>query len=161
MGRLWFATSASALLLLRMPGSGGERGLLRGIHRRNGSVRLDTGGPLRDRLLRELEAYFSGDLKRFRIPTAAVGTTFQRRVWETVSRIPYGATRSYGSVAREVGVPGGARAVGQANGANPVPLVVPCHRVTASDGGLGGYSSGVKHKRYLLEWERRNAEGRS
>ena len=76
-------------------------------------------------------------------------------------KIPYGRTRSYGDVAADLGIPKGARAVGQANGRNPVPLVIPCHRVIAGGGGLGGYSAGIEQKRFLLEWERRTTDGRS
>ena len=76
-------------------------------------------------------------------------------------KIPYGKTRSYGDLAADLGIPKGPRAVGQANGRNPVSLLIPCHRVIASDGGLGGYSGGIEIKRFLLEWERRNKAGPS
>jgi O-6-methylguanine DNA methyltransferase len=103
---------------------------------------------------REMEEYFRGERKIF---TARVdfieGTTFQRRVWRALRTIPYGEVRSYAWVAQEVGKPGGARAVGAANGRNPVAVVVPCHRVVNADGGLGGYSGGLEVKRKLLALE--------
>jgi O-6-methylguanine DNA methyltransferase len=103
---------------------------------------------------REMEEYFRGERKVF---TARVdfieGTPFQRRVWRALRTIRYGEVRSYAWVAQEVGKPGGARAVGAANGRNPVAVVVPCHRVVNADGGLGGYSGGLEVKRKLLALE--------
>lgn len=106
------------------------------------------------RVRASLEAYFLGDLAA--IDSLAVsprGTEFQRSVWEALRRIPVGETRSYAEIAADVGRPGAVRAVGQANGANPVALVVPCHRVIRSDGSLGGYGFGLDTKRWLLAHE--------
>jgi len=86
------------------------------------------------------------------------GTAFQRRVWEASRRIPIGSVWSYGELARRIGAPGASRAVGNALGANPVPIVIPCHRVIQSDQGLGGFSSGLRWKRFLLEHERGQLE---
>jgi methylated-DNA-[protein]-cysteine S-methyltransferase len=86
-------------------------------------------------------------------PDISQGTAFQRRVWEEAGKIPRGEVRSYGWLAKRIGIPGGARAVGQAMGSNPLPIVVPCHRVVAADGGLGGFSSGLENKRFLLSLE--------
>lgn len=103
---------------------------------------------------RELESYFVGELYRFQTPIDLLwGTPFERKVWRQVSRIPYGKTRSYREVAESVGVPRGYRAVGRAVGKNPIPIIIPCHRVIRSDGGLGGFSAGVEAKRYLLKLE--------
>jgi len=103
---------------------------------------------------RELEGYFASELYRFQTPIDLLwGTPFERRVWREVSRIPYGETRSYREVAESIGVPRGYRAVGRAVGKNPIPIIIPCHRVITSDGGLGGFSAGVKAKRYLLQLE--------
>ena len=103
-------------------------------------------------VLAELEAYFAGRLRAFATPLAPVlGTPFQRRVWQALTRIPFGTTWSYKRLAAEAG--GVARAVGQANGANPVCLVVPCHRVISADGSLGGYTGGLERKRWLLRHE--------
>jgi methylated-DNA-[protein]-cysteine S-methyltransferase len=88
---------------------------------------------------RQLAEYFAGDRREFELPLAGAGTTFQRAVWHALSDIPYGETRSYADIAVCVGRPGAARAVGQANRRNPLPVFVPCHRVIAADGALGGY----------------------
>jgi len=100
---------------------------------------------------RQLAAYFAGDLKAFDLPLAPAGTDFQRRVWGALLTIPYGQTWSYAELAREVG--SASRAVGLANGKNPIALVIPCHRVIGSDGSLTGYGGGLDRKRYLLELE--------
>jgi methylated-DNA-[protein]-cysteine S-methyltransferase len=103
----------------------------------------------------ELQAYARGDLETFSFAVDPAGTDFDHRVWQAVARIPYGATETYGAIARTIGVPGGARAVGHANGRNPLPLVIPCHRVVAAGGGLGGYGGGIPLKRRLLALEAR------
>ncbi|MGC8794731.1 MAG: methylated-DNA--[protein]-cysteine S-methyltransferase [Bryobacteraceae bacterium] len=105
--------------------------------------------------LRQLQQYFRGERRRFELPVRLQGTAFQREVWRALEDIPYGETRSYGEVARAIGRPRAARAVGAANGANPVAIVVPCHRVIESGGGLGGYGGGRRLKQFLLDLERR------
>jgi methylated-DNA-[protein]-cysteine S-methyltransferase len=100
----------------------------------------------------QLEEYFAGERRDFDLPMALDGTPFQREVWSELQRIPYGETISYGELARRVGRPNGPRAVGQANGRNPVPIIVPCHRVVAHNG-IGGYGGGLKVKRALLAVE--------
>ena len=108
---------------------------------------------------RELKEYFAGARRDFSLPLAAEGTVFQRSVWEALCRIPFGGTRSYGQLALELGKPHASRAIGQANARNPLPIVVPCHRVVAADGGLGGYlgdweeGRGTAIKRWLLAHE--------
>lgn len=102
----------------------------------------------------QLRAYFQKRLRRFDVPLELEGTPFQRAVWSALQRIPYGETRSYREIAAEIGRPPAARAVGQANRANPVALIVPCHRVIAAGGSLGGYASGLELKRFLLDLER-------
>jgi len=101
----------------------------------------------------QLEEYLSGARTAFTLPLCPRGTPFQLSVWHALADIPYGQTVTYGELARRVGRPGAARAVGQANGANPLPVVLPCHRVVASGGRLGGYGGGVALKRRLLELE--------
>ena len=101
----------------------------------------------------ELVEYFTGSRTQFDIEAAPNGTTFQLAVWKQLLKIPYGETRSYGQVAAALGQPGAARAVGMANHRNPVPIVIPCHRVVAAGGGLGGYGGGVELKRRLLQLE--------
>jgi methylated-DNA-[protein]-cysteine S-methyltransferase len=102
---------------------------------------------------RQLEEYFAGRRTAFTLPTAAAGAPFQQRVWTLVARIPYGRTRTYGDLARELGNPALARAVGAANGRNPLSIVVGCHRVVGSDGALTGYGGGLERKRRLLDFE--------
>lgn len=101
----------------------------------------------------QLQEYFEGKRKSFELQLAAEGTEFQRQVWEKLVEIPYGCTRSYGEIARELGVPGASRAVGRANATNPIAIVVPCHRVIGSNGTLTGYAGGIDMKEKLLAFE--------
>ena len=105
----------------------------------------------------QLAAYFAGELTRFELPLAPHGSAFDQRVWGELRRIPYGATISYGELARRVGDPSAARAVGAANGRNPLPIVVPCHRVIGANGSLTGFGGGIATKKFLLEHEQRHA----
>ncbi len=102
----------------------------------------------------QLEAYFAGDLIEFELDLELMGTDFQRRVWAALLTIPYGETRSYGEIASQIGSPGGSRAVGLANGHNPIGIIVPCHRVIGANGSLTGYGGGIHRKKSLLEMER-------
>ncbi|NQV51338.1 MAG: methylated-DNA--[protein]-cysteine S-methyltransferase [Candidatus Marinimicrobia bacterium] len=102
----------------------------------------------------QLNEYFAGERTSFELPIRVEGTDFQRKVWRELLQIPYGVTRSYGEIANKLGSPGGMRAVGAANGQNPLPIIVPCHRVIAADGSLGGYTGGLDIKHKLLELER-------
>ena len=123
-------------------------------HRRSASLDL---GPRDDAaaagVAAQLVEYFDGRRTAFDLELAPVGTAFERRVWERLRAIPFGATTTYGALARELGDPGAAQAVGAANGRNPISIVVPCHRVLGADGGLTGYAGGVAAKRYLLDLE--------
>jgi methylated-DNA-[protein]-cysteine S-methyltransferase len=101
----------------------------------------------------QLQAYFAGELRDFELPLAAEGTPFQQRVWRALCDIPYGETISYGELARRIGQPSAARAVGLANGQNPIAIVVPCHRVIGANGSLTGYGGGLERKRWLLAHE--------
>jgi methylated-DNA-[protein]-cysteine S-methyltransferase len=101
--------------------------------------------------------YFAGERTHFDIPITFVGTEFQRRVWTALRSTPYGRTASYGEIARQIGNPAASRAVGRANGRNPIGIVVPCHRVVGSTGHLTGYGGGLERKRFLLEFERGHA----
>jgi len=102
----------------------------------------------------QLAAYFAGELRRFDLPLALDGTPFQRRVWQALTAIPYGTTTSYSALAEGLGRPAGARAVGAANGRNPISIVVPCHRLVGATGDLVGYGGGLDTKRRLLAHER-------
>jgi len=104
--------------------------------------------------VRQLRTYFAGELRDFDLLLAPQGTPFQLRVWRELRNIPYGQTISYGELARRVGSPKGSRAVGLANGANPISIVVPCHRVIGSNGKLTGYGGGIENKELLLALEK-------
>ncbi|MEU2160810.1 methylated-DNA--[protein]-cysteine S-methyltransferase [Streptomyces chengbuensis] len=109
--------------------------------------------PFRE-VIRQLDAYFAGDLKEFDLPLHLAGTPFQRAVWEQLLLIPYGETRTYGELAGSLGSTGASRAVGLANGKNPIGIIVPCHRVIGASGGLTGYGGGLDRKQRLLAFER-------
>jgi len=102
----------------------------------------------------QLDAYFAGELTDFDVELDMRGTEFQRRVWQALLTIPYGETRSYGEIAEQIGAPGAARAVGLANGHNPIAIIVPCHRVIGASGKLTGYGGGLDRKQTLLELEK-------
>lgn len=136
-----------------------DEGVLSGLyfeeHRRGPTVegrgtRSETGF---DEVRRQLGEYFAGERRRFDLDLAPRGDAFKRRVWRLLEEIPYGETRSYGDLARQLGDPGLAQAVGAANGRNPLSVIVPCHRVVGADGGLVGYAGGLDRKRFLLDLE--------
>ena len=135
-----------------------EPRLRRLLGRHYGDYALTEGAaPLA--VTKALDAYFAGDLTALdRLPTATAGTPFQRAVWKALRQIPAGATLSYGALAAKLGKPGASRAVGLANGSNPLAIVVPCHRVIGANGSLTGYAGGVERKTWLLEHERRHAK---
>jgi methylated-DNA-[protein]-cysteine S-methyltransferase len=109
---------------------------------------------------KQLAEYFSGARQTFDVPLKLAGTSFQRRVWQELVRIPYGSTITYSELARRVGNPSASRAVGHANGRNPISIIVPCHRVVGTSGKMTGYAGGINKKRWLLEWESRTASQR-
>lgn len=109
-------------------------------------------------VIAQLSEYFAGERRRFELPLAPRGTEFQLRVWRALTEIPYGKTTSYGELARHIGKPNASRAVGLANGANPLPIIVPCHRVIGADGTLTGFGGGLPIKRRLLALESVAAE---
>ena len=125
------------------------------VERTYGAAGREVQAPFRE-VIHQLREYFEGKRLVFRTPLDLdQGTPFQRKVWRALQGIPYGETVSYKEIARTIGQPSAARAVGGANGANPIPIIVPCHRVVASDRGLGGYSAGLEIKTRLLELEAR------
>ena len=123
---------------------------------RSGPSRL-TG--VLDRAVAQLAEYFAGQRREFSLGLALRGTSFQRLVWESLQRIPYGETCGYGELARALGRPAASRAVGAANGRNPLSIIVPCHRLIGADGGLTGYAGGLAAKRWLLDLERAGKPG--
>ena len=132
---------------------------LTGLNFQAGKRPADIGaGWLHDELpfrevIAQIQAYFSGELRRFELPLQPRGTFFQQQVWRELQAIPYGEMISYGELARRLGKPAAARAVGAANGANPIALVIPCHRVIGSNGHLTGYGGGIPIKKALLAHE--------
>ena len=122
--------------------------------RRGGGAGAET--PLLARGRAQLLEYFQGKRRVFDLPLAPQGTPFQRRVWSALTEIPYGTVISYKELARRVDRPKGFQAVGQANGRNPLPIFLPCHRVVGADGSLTGYAGGLELKQFLLELERNN-----
>lgn len=142
-----------------------EAGALAGIQMHEQKHRREVPATFRhdDRglayAIEQLNAYFAGELSEFDLPMTMHGTEFQRRVWAALCEIPYGETISYGELARWVGNPKASRAVGLANGRNPIAIVVPCHRVIGADGSLTGYGGGLERKVWLLEHEAANRPG--
>lgn len=122
--------------------------------RRYGAASVSGTNAHLDCLRAELDAYFRGKLRRFEAPLDLRGTPFQKSVWKRLARTPYGTTLTYAQLAARAGLPSAVRAVGHANGRNPVSIVVPCHRVVGTDGALHGYGGGLWRKRWLLEFER-------
>ena len=114
----------------------------------------EAATPVLQAAVEQLEAYFTGDLEEFDLPLAPEGTGFQKRVWSALTRIPYGATVTYAHIADRIGAPTAARAVGAANGRNPIAIVVPCHRVIGANGAMTGYAGGIWRKERLLALER-------
>lgn len=113
--------------------------------------------PLIERAATQLREYFEGKRTDFDLPLSLAGTDFQRSVWKALQEIPWGETRSYKDIAVQIGKPKATRAVGMANNRNPIPIIVPCHRVVGSDGSLTGYGGGLPVKQHLLELEKRRA----
>jgi methylated-DNA-[protein]-cysteine S-methyltransferase len=140
VGRLWLVGSDAGLSAIHFPGSP-PAGIPDGTH------------PVLEAARAQLDEYFTGERRAFDLPLDLLGTEFQRRAWLALADIPYGETRSYGEQARLLGVPRAARAVGAANGRNPVPIVLPCHRVIGAGGDLTGFGGGLAVKRALLEHE--------
>ena len=156
MGTLHFRSMDSPVGKLTLAGKNGRLMHLRMVDQtyepsRDGWEPDDEAFP---EAVAQLEAYFAGERTEFKLELDLVGTTFQRRVWEALLTIPYGETRSYGEIARQIGSPGSFRAVGLANGHNPIGIIVPCHRVIGSNGSLTGYGGGLDRKRALLALEK-------
>ena len=126
-----------------------------GDSKADGCLQHET--PLIKKAARQLREYFEGRRTVFDLPLAPQGTAFQQEVWRAVQAIPAGATRSYQEIAIQIGRPHAFRAMGAANGRNPIPIIIPCHRVIGHDGSLTGYAGGLEMKRYLLDLEKRYA----
>ena len=155
----WTEITVDGNLKLRLVGSGAGIRTVDFPPARPVDCERDDRDPLLAELARELAAYFAGTLRRFEVPLEMQGTAFQKRVWRQLEAIPFGETRSYRQIAAAIGAETAVRAVGAANGANPVPIVVPCHRVIGSSGKLVGYGGGLELKKRLLELEGSRAMG--
>jgi methylated-DNA-[protein]-cysteine S-methyltransferase len=154
-----YRTIDSPIGLLTLAGHGSALTNLRMVEQTYEPSRADWSadpGAFND-AVDQLGAYFAGELTDFDIELDLRGTAFQRRVWKALLTIPYGETRSYGEIAEQIGASGAARAVGLANGHNPIAIVVPCHRVIGASGSLTGYGGGLDRKRTLLELEKKRA----
>lgn len=147
IGSLLLVGDGNALQRIGFPEAGAPRKPESDWLRRNG-VFQDVIG--------QLNAWFAGELYQFDLPLALAGTPFQRRVWNTLLEIPYGETRSYGDIAHQMGRPTASRAVGAANGRNPIPIIIPCHRVIGHSGQLVGFGGGLPTKKKLLRLEQRH-----
>lgn len=166
-GPVYCSTLASPLGPLRLCGDGKAVNAIHMVTRRHpepvpestadSDVRMDDG-PFRD-AREQLLAYFAGELREFTLALAPQGTLFRQKVWRALREIPYGETESYGALARRIGLPQAARAVGLANGRNPIAIVIPCHRVIGANGSLVGYGGGLERKHWLLAHEQRHAVG--
>lgn len=141
-GRLYLTADEKALLRLTWDGGSVPKGA---ACERNGIL---------DQAVRELTEYFAGERTRFNVPVRTEGTPFQQAVWKALETIPYGQTRTYGELARLVGKPNAARAIGMANHSNPVAIIIPCHRVIGANGKLTGFAGGLSAKEYLISLER-------
>ncbi len=153
LGVLRVAVTERGVARLALPRESG-RGFMAFLARAFPDAEAVKWLPALDKVSAELGEYFAGKRTEFSVPVDLRGTPFQLRVWRALCEIPFGDTKSYAELARTIRSPLAVRAVGAANGANPVPLLVPCHRVIASNGSLGGYGGGLEAKRRLLAFER-------
>ncbi len=150
-GTVRTAATDKGLAVIALPGES-RRAYEGRIERLFPGHEIASGGTINKQAERQICSFINGRLKKFTVRLDPHGTTFQKKVWRRVGKIPHGRTMTYGEIARAVGNAGASRAVGAANGANPLPLIVPCHRVVASTG-LGGYGGGLKLKKRLLKME--------
>jgi len=153
LGAMIAGATADGVCFLEWHDRGGVERILDRVERRYRTKPVRGESPYLDQLERELAEYFAGTRKGFDVPVAVTGTAFEQAVWNQLLTIPYGETRSYGEMAKRLGSPGAARAVGRANGANYLAIVIPCHRVIEAGGGLRGYGGKVWRKERLLKLE--------
>ena len=146
VGKLMLVASESGLAAILWENDDPDRVRL-------GSIMEGRGHPVLIAAERQLAEYFAGERKRFDLPLDFNGTEFQKQVWSALLTIPFGETRSYAEIARRIGRPAACRAVGAANGKNPISIVAPCHRVIGANGTLTGFAGGLKAKEYLLQLE--------
>ena len=152
LGAMRVATTERGLAYVQLPHASG-RGFAGWLRSQAPDARVEEAFAPNRRAVGQILQYLEGKRREFELELDPRGTPFQLRVWQELLRIPYGETRSYGDIARRIRKPRAVRAVGAANGSNPISLVIPCHRVIASDGSLGGYGGGLPAKRKLLAME--------
>jgi O-6-methylguanine DNA methyltransferase len=153
IGEMLAAESDSRLCLLEFADNRSPKTVLRPLERKYGREMTAKDTPLLKTLDEQLSSYFDGKSRNFDLPLSFAGTDFQNKVWKRLCQIPYGQTVNYGWIAAKIGCPDSSRAVGRANGANPIAIVVPCHRVIGRDGQLVGYGGRLWRKKWLLEHE--------
>ena len=152
----YYASPIGRMLLV------GVDGVLEELHFANSTKRLEIPVEWQEdkdsfqETLQQLQQYFAGKRRQFDLPITPQGTTFQRLVWQELCKIPYGETASYGTIAQRIGKPKACRAVGMANSRNPIPIIIPCHRIIGKDGSLTGFGGGLPVKKQLLELERQS-----
>jgi methylated-DNA-[protein]-cysteine S-methyltransferase len=152
IGRVWLWSTPRGIFYVNLGDVDSDA--LRAQFAGRGDVTIDEGGPLARKMAREVTQYFEGRLRKFSVPLDLRGwSPFAKRVWRATSRIPFGQTKTYGWLADRVGGPNFARAVGGALSSNPIPLIVPCHRVVGAHGDLGGFTGELWIKRWLLDFE--------
>jgi methylated-DNA-[protein]-cysteine S-methyltransferase len=152
VGDLWVGATEKGLFYINFGGL--DTPALESVYGERSGVVFLVGGGLADTAARQLNEYFTGRRRAFSIPLDLRGTSgFMKKVWKATRKVPYGEVRSYGWIAEKIREPYSARAVGRAMALNPIPIVIPCHRVVASDGSLGGYGGGLSRKRWLLAHE--------
>ncbi len=150
IGRLWIGSTEKGIIFIRYIHGIPSPAALQALEKQ---YKVQENRHFFTELISQLDFYFNGQPVHFKTKLDLTGTPFQKKVWRAVQQIPRGQTKTYGQIASELGSPGASRAIGAANGANPVPILVPCHRVLASGGKLGGYAGGLKVKDALLRLE--------
>ena len=151
----WYQSPIGPLLLASVDSKLKLVSFAAGKHARDVDADWIEDGSAFAEIIHQLRRYFAGELKSFDLPLQLEGTTFQKKIWTALKNIPYGETISYKTLAQRVGSPKAVRAVGAANGANPIPIIIPCHRVIGNDGRLTGFGGGLPLKKRLLELESR------
>jgi len=156
IGELVLGSFGGKLCLLGFGDKKGRRAIDDWIRKKLDAEFVEQKDEVLEKTRKQLDEYLNGNRKEFDIPLLMAGTDFQRRVWKALMRVPYGATSTYGQIAKDIGSPRAVRAVGNANRTNPISIIVPCHRVIGSDGELVGYGGGLSVKKRLLKLEQRN-----
>ncbi len=160
IGELVLGSFGGKLCLLGFGDREMRRAVDGGIRKKLDVKFIEQSDEVLEQTMKQVDQYLNGNRKEFDMPLLMVGTDFQRRVWKALMRVPYGTTSTYGQIAEAIDSPRAVRAVGNANAVNPISIIVPCHRIIGSDGGLVGYGGGLSVKRRLLELERSNSADR-